>query len=168
MAGGLSGCGAVTGREYLAPEKERQDIRSAAVLPLENLTSTRDIGKIVADELATELAARKISVIDRGRSEASLDRIDVVAGGSIDRLAAQRLGEVLGVDAVVYGSVEEAGDGHAEDGPHHADVGIMVRVLDVRTGGYLLAGSYTACAAGDSLTSAAQRAADRVARAVGR
>lgn len=164
----LAGCGGVVSREYLAPEKMRREIRSAAVLPLENLTAMQDAGKIVSDVLSTELASHSVTVVDRARAEASLGKMDMVSGGTVDRIAAQRLGEILGVDAVVYGSIAEAADGTARPGPRHADVGLTVRVLDVKTGGYLLAGSYTATSRGDSITGAAHRAADRIAKAVGK
>lgn len=167
-AAALSGCGHLMSREYLAPDSARHAVKTAAVLPLENLTSVQDAGKIVADMLSTELASRKVEVVDRGRAEAQLARMDVVTGGSVDRLAAQRVGELLKVDAVVYGSVAEAGDGAASPGPGRADVGLTVRVLDVKTGNYLLAGSYTAEAGKDSINQAAHKAADRIAEAVGK
>src|SRR5207249_1508688 len=95
------GCGGQVHRsEYLAPAEARVAVHSAAVLPLENLTARPDAGKAVADQLAIELAARKLVVVDRGRAEAALAKVDVVPGGTIDRLAAQRLGQILGVDAV--------------------------------------------------------------------
>ena len=155
-------------REAMAPEKDRGEVRSAAVLPLENLTGTQDAGKIVADVLSTELAARKVTVVDRSRAEASLERVDVITGGTVDRLAAQRLGEILGVDAVVYGSIAEADDGKSVPGPRHANVGLTIRVLNVKSGNFLLAGSYTAEAGSDSMTAAAHKAADRIAKAVGK
>ena len=164
----LAGCGGVVAREALAPEKDRGEIRSAAVLPLENLTGMQDAGKIVADILSTELAARKVTIVDRARAESSLSRVDVISGGTVDRLAAQRLGEILGVDAVVFGSIAEANDGKSADGPRHADVGLTIRVVSVKTGGYLLAGSYTAMAGRDSVNAAAEKAADRIAKAVGK
>lgn len=168
MAVALSGCSTVLSREYLASPQARQEVHSAAVLPLENLTASQDAGKVVADLLSTDLAARNVQVIDRGRAEASLSQVDIVSGGTVDRLAAQRLGQILGVDAVVFGSVAEAGDGRTHPGPKSADVGLTVRVLDVKTGSYLLAGSYTAEAGHDSITRAARIAADRVAAAVGK
>jgi hypothetical protein len=165
-AGG--GCTTLHSREFLAPETQREAVKSAAVLPLENLTATLDEGKIVADLVSTELSARKLSVIDRGRAEASLARVDVVSGGTVDRLAAQRLGEILGVDAVVFGSVSEAQAGTNALGPTHASVGLTVRVVDVKSGQYLLAGSYTATAGKDAVTDAARKAAGEIAKAVGK
>ena len=163
---GATSCGGVVAREYHA--KDARVIKSAAVLTLENLTSAQDEGKVVADLLSTALSARNIEVVDRARAESSLARVDVISGGTVDRLAAQRVGELLGVDAVVYGSVAEAGDGKMTSGPRHADIGVTVRVLDVKSGSYILAGSYTSCAGSDSLASAAHTAADRIAKAVGR
>lgn len=164
VLGWSAACGSVHHSEYLAPEADRARVRSAAVLPLENLTAQPEAGKVVADAIADSLAAHKLQVVDRGRSEAALAKVDVVPGGTIDRLAAQRLGEILGVDAVVFGSVAEAGTS-ADAGPQ--SLGVSVRMVDVKTGNWLLAGSYSA-KGGDSIGGAASKAAEAVGKAVGK
>lgn len=160
-------CGSTHSSAWLGPESQRAAVKSTAVLPLENLTSMEDAGRVVADVLSTELAARKVDVVDRGKSEASLSKVDVIPGGTIDRLAAKRLGEILGVDAVVFGSVAEAQKADPPNGPRRASVGLTIRVVDVKSGNYLLAGSYTASAGDDSITGAARKAAAEIGKAVG-
>ena len=162
-----AGCGAVHSSEMRGPEGARAAVKSTAVLPLENLTAMSDAGRVVADVLSTELAARNLQVVDRGRAESSLASVDLVPGATVDRLAAQRLGEILGVDAVVFGSVAEARGPGSGAGPNRATVGLTLRVVDVKTGAYLLAGSYSAAAGGDSITAAARLAAAEVGKAVG-
>ena len=142
-------------------------VRSAVVLPLENLTAMPAAGKVAADALATELAAHRWKVVDRDRAEQILDQLDVVPGGTIDRIAALRAGELLGVDAVVFGSVAEADDGGEETGPSDAEIGLSLKVLDVRTGQFLLAGSYAASGGSEAVSGAARRAAEEVGKAVG-
>lgn len=163
-----AGCGSVHSSEWRGPDAARNAVRAAAVLPLENLTTLPDAGRVVADVLSTELSARRIDVVDRGKSESSLASVDLLPGATVDRLAAQRLGELLGVDAVLFGSVAEAAPASPGTGPRKAAVGLTVRLVDVKTGAYLLAGSYTASAGDDSITAAARLAAAEIGKAVGR
>lgn len=163
-----AGCGSVHKTEWRGNEAALGAMKSAAVLPLENLTSMQDAGRVVADVLSTELAARKLDVVDRGKSESSLASVDLLPGATVDRLAAMRLGEILGVDTVVFGTVAEASEAAPGVGARKAVVGLSVRVVDVKTGAYLLAGSYTASAGDDSITAAARLAAAEVGKAVGK
>lgn len=161
LAVGAAGCGSFHRSEYLAPEASRKAIRTAAVLPLENLTSRPDAGRIVAEHLATELGNGGVKVVD---SAAALKKLDLVSGGTVDRLVAMRIGEMLDVDAVVFGSVAEALDGEAPNGPKKPTVGVTLRVVDVKSGDWLLAGSYSAYAGSEN--GAAAKAATQVAKAV--
>lgn len=161
LAAGAAGCGSLHRSEYLAPEAARQAVRSAAVLPLENLTSRPDVGRIVSEHLATELGNGGVKIVN---ADAAIKKLDLVSGGTIDRLVALRLGEMLGVDAVVFGSVAEALDGEGSIGPRKATVGVTLRVLDVKSGDWLLAGSYSASAGSEN--GAAAKAATQVAKAV--
>lgn len=164
----IAGCGTTHKAEYRSPGDGLAGVKSTAVLPLENLTAMQDAGRVVADVLSTELAARNLEVVDRGKSEASLASVDLIPGGTVDRLAAMRLGEILGVDSVVYGSVSEAREANPGNGPSKAVVGLSLRIVDVKTGAYLLAGSYTASAGDESITAAARKAAADFGKAVGK
>lgn len=160
----VSACGSVHRSEYLASEAERREVRKAAVLPLENLTATPDAGRVVAEEISAELTRARIDVVDRASAESAFAKLELTPGGAVDRLAARRLGEILGVDAVVIGTVAEATDGAARPGPSRPTIGLSVRVVDVKSGNYLLAGTYTA--AGGSNNAAAAKAAGEIAKAV--
>lgn len=164
----LASCASVHSSEWRAGGGGLAAVKSTAVLPLENLTSMPDAGRIVADVLSTELAARKLDVVDRGKSEGSLSQVDLVPGATIDRLAAMRLGEILGVDTVLYGSVSEARQANPGNGPRKAVVGLSIRLVDVKSGAHLLAGSYTASSGDESITAAARAAAAEVGKAVGK
>ena len=94
--------------------------------------------------------------------------MDLVPGATVDRLTAMRLGEILGVDTVLYGSVSEARDASPGTGTTKATVGLSLRLVDVKTGAHLLAGSYTASSGNDSITAAARAAAAEVSKAVGK
>lgn len=164
----LAGCAKVHKSEYRASGDALSSVKSTAVLPLENLTAMPDAGRVVADVLSTELAARSLNVVDRGKSEASLSSVNLVPGATVDRLTAMRLGEILGVDTVLYGSVSEAHEADPGRGTSKAVVGLSLRLVDVKTGAHLLAGSYTASSGNDSITAAARAAAAEVGKAVGK
>lgn len=172
IAGGVvllaaSGCGRFHKSEWRGGDGARAGVRSAAVIPLENLTAVPDAGRLVADVLSTELAARRLLVVDRGRAESSLVSLGIVSGGTVDRLTAQHLGEILEVDAVVFGSVSEAREASPGTGTPRATVGVSLRVVEVKSGTLLLAGSYAASAGDDSITEAARRIASEIGKAVG-
>lgn len=114
--------------------------RHAAILPLVNLTTYPHAGRIVGDLLTTEMyAATDLRIMEstvmlqrlKGDEE-DLDRI-------LDRTMAQRIGETLGVDTVVFGSVTEYRykRGLNED----PVVGVSIRMLDVPSGNILWVGS---------------------------
>ena len=164
----LAGCASVHSSEFRAPGGGLAHVKSTAVLPLENLTAMPDAGRVIADVLSTELAAREVSVVDRGKSEASLRSVDLVPGATVDRLTAMRLGEILGVDTVLYGSVNEAREADPGTGPRKTVVGLSLRLVDVKTGVHLLAGSYSASSGDESITAAARAAAAELGKAVGK
>lgn len=151
--------------EYLGSQSARANVKSAAVIPFENLTARPDAGRLFADRVAAELGT-KVRVVERPASEAALKKLDILPGGTVDRVAAQKIGEMLAVDAVVYGSIAEARDGESARGPGTAVMGVSLRMIDVKTGAYLLAGSYSASGATES--DAATSAAADLGKAVGR
>jgi len=160
-----TGCVETHTSTYLAPETDRRQIKSAVVLPLENLTSSKDAGSVAADVFATELVSRRLSTVDREHAEAALRQLNLVPGATVDRIAARHIGEILKVDAVVFGSISELDDGAQPLGPPKRGVGVTVRVVDVKSGSYLLAGSYSASA--DSVLGATRRVAEEVGKQVG-
>jgi polysaccharide biosynthesis protein PelC len=114
--------------------------RHAAILPLVNLTTYPHAGRIVGDLLTTEMYAstdfrimESTEMLDRLKGEEEdLDRV-------LDRTVAQRIGEKLGVDTVVFGSVTEYRYKRGLD--EDPVVGINIRMLDVPSGNILWVGS---------------------------
>lgn len=104
--------------------------RNVAVLPLVNLTSYPNAGRIVGDLLTTELyALTSFRLMER------TEMLEKLKGGEedldmvLDRTVALRIGRRLGVDTVVYGSVSEYRYKRGLD--EDPVVGINVRMLDV-------------------------------------
>lgn len=114
--------------------------RYAAVLPMVNLSTYPHAGRIVGDIFTTELYA--LSDFQLMESTAVLDSL---LGDAVDldevleKMVVLDVGKQLGVDTVIYGSVSEYRykRGLNED----PVVGINIRLLDVKSGKILWAGS---------------------------
>jgi curli biogenesis system outer membrane secretion channel CsgG len=114
--------------------------RHAAVLPLVNLTSYPNAGRIVGDLLATELyALTDFRIMERTEMLETLKGAEEDLDQVLEKAVALKVGKSLGVDTVIYGSVTEYAykKGLDED----PVVGINVRMLDVKTEKILWAGS---------------------------
>ncbi len=127
-------------REYVRGEEIHCQARHVAVLPLVNLTFYPHAGQIVGDLLATEFyASTDFLLMERTemleklkKSEDDLDRV-------MDGAVALRVGKELGADTVVFGSVSEYRYKRGLD--EDPVVGVNVRLLDVKSGKILWAGS---------------------------
>ena len=114
--------------------------RSAAVLPLLNLSTYPHAGRIVSDLLTTQVYALTDFKLMEGTAVASRLQGDAIDfDEAISRMVAQDTGRRLGVDTVIYGSVSEY---RYKRGLSEAPVvGINIRMLDVKSGSILWAGS---------------------------
>ncbi len=127
-------------QSYVKGKEISSRARFVAVLPLVNLTSYPNAGRIVGDLLTTELYARtdfkiaeRSSLIDRLRgSEEDLDQV-------VDSSVALKVGRKLGADTVIYGSVSEYRYKRGLD--EDPVVGINILMLDVKTDKIVWAGS---------------------------
>jgi TolB-like protein len=156
----LAGCGSHYQQQRVDRARILSEQRYVAVLPLVNLTSHPEAGRIVGDLLATELyAVTSFKFLERTELTRQLSQgedLEMV----MDRAAARRIGEQLGVDTVIYGSVGEYGYLRGIDqGPA---VSVTLRLLDVPSGQVLWAasrsesdGCFAACTA--SVSETAQR-----------
>jgi TolB-like protein len=114
--------------------------RWVAVLPLVNLTSYPNAGRIVGDLLTTELYAQtEFQLMERTemleKLKGKTDDLDEV----LDRSVALKVGKELGVDTLIYGSVTEYRYKRGLD--EDPVVGVNIRMLDVNKGEVLWAGS---------------------------
>jgi len=135
---GLFGCS--YHQAYTRGTEIQAKARRVALLPLVNLTSYPNAGRIVGDLLATELyALTNFQLLERTEMLQKLkgneDDLDYV----LEKVDAQKLGKMLGVDTVIYGSVSEYRYKRGLD--ESPVVGINIRLLDVKTGRILWAAS---------------------------
>lgn len=162
----LSACSNSYRNTYIQSDKIKQR-RTVAVLPLVNLTPQPQAGRIVGDILTTELyMVPQLEIIERTQMiDQLLADAEADVEFAMDKMVAQRAGQQLGVDAVVYGSVSEFRYKRGLD--QSPAVGVNVRMLDVKTGEVLWAssssltgGCFFVC--DDSLNRLAQKACHNI------
>jgi len=79
---------------------------SIAVLPFQTRGGSVDLGEIVLDKLITQLVAlHRFKIIERSQLEKVLKEQALGLSGVVDASSAAQLGRVLGVDAVLIGSI---------------------------------------------------------------
>lgn len=154
LAGWLSGCTARTVTSAWQPDaKVPQSGSSIAVVPFENLSSSRNAGLILTD-LATSLlyADRAFKVVELGGlgedKELVLRRMEIVPWErqvGLNVATAASVGQALQTDYVLVGSVGEYGfvDGFGET----AAVGMNLRLLRVEDETIVWAGALSRRAA---------------------
>ncbi len=146
-------------RDYLNPTPQLNAIRCVAIMPFENLTNHHSAGKILSDLLATEFyLSRKFNVMERTEVQRVLEQKKIHLPKQVDPALAQRLGEILGVEGIVIGSVSEYRD---RDSPYEFDVeeptvGFNARLVSVASGAVLWASSYGRVSQRDPLNLTAQ------------
>lgn len=127
-------------KDYVQPQGIADDARHVAVLPLVNLTVTPNAGRMVSDLLSTELYSST-----RFKLMESTEMLKLLKGDADDLefvmedVVAQKIGNKLGVDTVIYGSVSEY---QYKRGVNQSPtVGINLKMLDVTSGKILWASS---------------------------
>ncbi|MCX5858929.1 MAG: LPS assembly lipoprotein LptE [Proteobacteria bacterium] len=129
------GCG-YSLRQTLPPtEVDLAQIKTVAVAPFTNLTSTKDAQKVIVELLVQSLfGGGKYAVV---ANDSVLKAVPKAApNGVIDRAQAQKIGHSLKADAVIVGTVSEYW--YQEEQKYYPDrepaVGITARLVDVRSG----------------------------------
>ena len=100
------------------------------------------LGAAAADQLATELVrTNEFSVIERDRLQAILAEQGLGQSGAVDPATAARIAELLGVQAILTGSItkfkvdtKRVGIGPAAVSRTQAEVALDIRVVDTSTG----------------------------------
>ncbi len=107
------------------------DITKVAIMPFK--APTELIGASVSDFFVTEmLRAGRYEVVERGQMAQVLGEAELGLAGLSDRNAIE-VGEMVGADAVIVGTVSEYG-ATAQRGKTYPVVGISARLVDCTTG----------------------------------
>jgi TolB-like protein len=121
---------------YINPEANFSYIKKVAVLPFNNMSNDRFAGERVRNTLTVDLMSRGVfEVMERGEVTKAMGLVFRAAGfeeGSaveVDKETLKLLGERLGVQAVILGSVDEY-----ESGGRRSVVSLSVRMLDTSSG----------------------------------
>jgi hypothetical protein len=127
-------------QDFVKGEEIHAKARLVAVLPLVNLTTFPNAGRIVLDLLTTELYANTdFQIMEQtdllNKMKGNKEDLDQV----LEKAVAFRVGEALGADTVIFGSVTEF---RYKRGLDEAPVvGVNIRMLDIRTNRILWSGS---------------------------
>ncbi len=129
----LNGCGGTKLTVRLKENVEIDKIKRIAVLPIENLTSKRFAGEYVRRTVIAEFLSRGIDVIEPGEVTSVLrDKgVRTVSEISIEQL--KEIGEELGVDAIISGSVGAYGISRGVS-VSYPEVSLHLLMIDVSTG----------------------------------
>jgi len=102
----LSGCAK---KHFIRENIDTAGIKSIAVLPFENFTRDDFAGEKIRRIVITELLSRGVDVTEPGEVTRLLSELNVRSLRSIKTEEIKKVGETLGVDAVMSGSVEAFG-----------------------------------------------------------
>lgn len=129
---GLSGCGARPQvQSFLRPEVNLGYIRTVAVLPFEQQAGAAEqIREIAMTQL---LASGLFDVLDKGRVDSALREEAIERGMPLDNPTLRRLGQRLGVQAFLLGSVDQAGVSQA-GGSVYPEITLTLRLIDAEAG----------------------------------
>ncbi|MEE8425194.1 MAG: GNA1162 family protein [Elusimicrobiota bacterium] len=93
-------------KAYRSPNLEAKNPRSVVVLPFDNETTSLD-----APERLRKMVAERLGHLSPGLSIENVDErlrgVGVTDGGQLRSVASKKLGEALGTDGLLYGTVEE-------------------------------------------------------------
>jgi curli biogenesis system outer membrane secretion channel CsgG len=137
MLSALLGCSSHLTKSFLREDVDFSYIQTLAVLPFENLGP----GGPAAAQRIREITITQVlvygifDVVDRGRVDSMLreEAIDIGAAAAIDPITLKRLGQRLGVQAFMMGSVEQVSD--AKTGTAvYPETTITLRLVDVDSG----------------------------------
>jgi len=117
--------------------------RYIAVLPFFNLTAYPHAGKIVSDHVLTEMYAQtNFRMMDQTKVISILNKDDEDMERLMNQTTAMKIGKMLDVDSVIYGTVTEF---RYKRSLNEVPVAcISIRLLDVNTNRILWAGTKSA------------------------
>lgn len=125
----LGGCAAT------APVARRSTSFPAtiALLPLENQSLDLRAPELLRDLLDTYLSAANFNLTDVNEAEEKLKEIGIQEGGQLNAVTPQKLGKLLGADALLYGDIETFNNANVGVYASRA-VKVRLWLVDAKTG----------------------------------
>lgn len=142
--------GCASSEEFIRPGAEIGKYKRIAVLPLSDYPNAHGSGVIVADLISMSLMTSNLFIIDRSQTSAILSEQGLGMSGLVDENTAPEAGRILGVQALLTGSVSEwsteTSNIQMVQGAQPAYLstsaaGLTLKLIDCETGQILWAGS---------------------------
>lgn len=138
----ITGC-ATKPKVYVNPNTNFGFIKRVAVLPFENLTSDRFADKKVRDVFVTSLLSTEvIDVPELGEVMKALESQGITTSEAVTGDVAKAIGQILGVQGLVLGTVEEYSINRNMSGSF-PEIAVTLRMLDVKTGNIIWSVSHS-------------------------
>lgn len=138
-----AGCGASM-RTYLKEEAPLHKIKKLAILEFDNISKDKSAGEKLAYLFSIELiTSGQFKVVEPGEVEKALKEVKIRAKGGISTMEiadVQKVGEALGVDAVILGSIDTFEMGKKED----PIISMDIHMLDTKDGSLVWKVNYIA------------------------
>jgi TolB-like protein len=130
----LSGCGGGSlTRAFLREGASLGHIQTVVVLPLEDLGGGGGAAQRTREIIMTQvLTARLFDVVDKGRVDSVLRDEVIEPGTPLDAPALRRLGQRLGAQGFIVGSVEQGAE--TRGNASYPVINLTLRLLDAETG----------------------------------
>jgi curli biogenesis system outer membrane secretion channel CsgG len=139
-----------TSDEYFTADVDFSSYSRIAVLSLTDFPTAPGSGTQVADIVSMKLLTTNLTILDRSQTSAILNEQKIGSTGLIDGDTAPEIGKILGVQAILTGSVGEFGtktvdiqivQGGRPAPMDIAGVSIILKLIDCETGQIIWAGS---------------------------
>ena len=129
--------------DIVHPEFSRYRPRMVAVLPMDNMSPDLDATPLIRPIVHQRLIYKGYQCLDLKKIDQILKENGVMISHDVYMFTSEELGELLGVDALVYGTVTEFTKHYALV---YSDiiVGIRLEMVDARTGEVLWKSEHTA------------------------
>jgi len=128
---------------YVNPNTNFGFIKRVAVLPFENLTSDRFADKKVRDIFVTSLLSTEvIDVPELGEVMKALESQGIASSDAVTGDVAKAVGQILGVQGLVLGTVEEYSVNRTMAGSF-PEIAVTLRMLDAKTGNIIWSVSHS-------------------------
>ncbi len=133
--------GKLAGGVYRDPRLDTEAPKRVALLPFENGTERRGAALIVDDLMFAGLfRAGRFELAEPGEVTHALQILGIAPYGAIDLESLSKIGDALGVDAVILGQVEDYNEGLRPGTSSSPSIAVDARMLETKTGKILWMG----------------------------
>ncbi|ADH85107.1 hypothetical protein [Desulfurivibrio alkaliphilus] len=130
-----AGCGSrqISHESFMREGVSLAYVQRVAVLPLENLGGGAGQAERVREIVITQvLASGLFDVADKGRVDSVLREEAIAPGAAIEDATLRRLGQTLGTEAFILGSVEQGTE--SRGGAAYPEINLTLRLVDSESG----------------------------------